>query len=70
MSTFYVVVRDVGFDIAGGFFDAVVFGHFEFVLDRSKARFHEGIVIAVIGSGHALTMRARLRICLYCLAAY
>ena len=61
MSTFNVVVRDVGFDIASGFFDAVVFGHFEFLLDRSKARFHEGIVVTVIGSGHTLTHTSSLK---------
>jgi len=35
----------------------LVFGHFEFGLDGSEARFDEGVVIAVVGAAHALADR-------------
>lgn len=33
---------------------AFVFDHFQFCLDCSKTRFHEGVVFAVVGVAHAL----------------
>jgi hypothetical protein len=52
-----VVVGDVGLDglQRGGM--VFVFGHFEFCLECSEARFHEGVVVAVVGPTHALTHR-------------
>ena len=48
-----VVVEVVGdFTLCGPL--VVIFGHFEFGLDGSEARFHEGVVVAVVGAVHAL----------------
>ena len=50
-----VVVGDVGRDLSPRGSDVLVVGHFEFGLDGSEARFHEGVVVAVAGAAHALT---------------
>lgn len=50
-----VVVGDVLADLTPGGSMMFVFGHFEFCLERSKTRFHEGIVITVAGAVHALS---------------
>src|SRR5438477_10527443 len=54
MFAFCVVVGEVLADFALGGPLVVIFGHFEFGLDGSKTRFHEGVVVAVVGAVHAL----------------
>ena len=54
MLSFAAVVLDVVSDLAPCESMVSILGHFEFGLDGSKARFHEGIVVAVIGSVHTL----------------
>ena len=48
------VVGDVLANLTPGFSRMFVFGHFEFRLECSKARFHESVVIAVVRAVHAL----------------
>ena len=55
MSSFEVVVADVFGDFFQRNLDALVFGHFEFVLEGSEEAFHECVVITVVGSAHALS---------------
>ncbi len=52
--SFEVVVADVLRDLEFCGVMAVVFGHFEFSFDGSKAAFHEGVVVAVGSPAHAL----------------
>ncbi len=49
-----VVVGEVAGDILSGESAVVVFGHFEFGLDGSEARFHEGVIVWIISTAHAL----------------
>src|SRR6266852_5517808 len=55
MFAFVEVVMDVLFDLSTRRSTVLVFGHFEFRLEGSKTRFHEGVVVAVAGAAHALT---------------
>ena len=50
-----VVVRDVLSDLPPGRSMMFVFGHFELCLECSKARFHERVVITIVGAVHALS---------------
>ena len=49
-----LVVVDVLGDLASRNPVVVIFGHFQFRLERAETRFHEGVVVAVGGSAHAL----------------
>ena len=51
---FKVVVADELCEFASGFLAVFVFGHLQFVLDRSKAGFGKRVVVAVVGAAHAL----------------
>ena len=55
MFSIKVVVRDVLADLTLGCSMMFVFGHFELCLESSEARFHERVVIAVVGAVHALS---------------
>ena len=57
MFSFGEVVVDVVTDLVSCHPMVFVFGHFQFGFDRSEARFHEGIVVAVVGAVHALAER-------------
>ena len=50
-----VVVRDVLADLSPCRSMMFVFGHLEFGLECSEARFHERIVITIVGAVHALS---------------
>ena len=50
-----IVVRDGLSDLSSGRSMMFVFGHFEFCLECSKARFHERVVITIVGADHALS---------------
>jgi len=49
------VVVNVFGDLAARRPAVLVFGHFQLGLEGSKARFHEGVVVAVVSAAHALT---------------
>ena len=55
MLSFEVVVGEVGTDLFQGCPMVFIFGHFQLGLDGSEARFHEGVVVAVACTAHALT---------------
>lgn len=44
-------------DLGPGVGRVIVFGHFQFGLDRTEAGFHEGVVGALVGAAHALPHR-------------
>jgi hypothetical protein len=46
---------------AAGGLSVWVLGHFEFSLDRSEARFHKGVFVAVARAAHALPHRSTPR---------
>ena len=54
MNSCVIVVSDVGSDFFSRLVEVVINIHRELTLNRSKARFHEGIVVAVVSSTHAL----------------
>lgn len=54
MSSFEVVVVDVFWDFPQGIFDRGVARHFQFRLQPPEARFHERVVVAIVGPIHAL----------------
>lgn len=49
-----IIVAEVLHQLARVLWHVFVFGHCQLRLDRSKARFHEGVAVAVGGPAHAL----------------
>ena len=64
-----IVVRDGLSDLSSGRSMMFEFGHFEFCLECSKARFHERVVITIVGKVHVLSDNARRRFARYRLQA-
>ena len=47
-----IVAQEIG-NLAAGDSAVLIFGHFQFSLDGSKARFHKRVVVAVVGACRA-----------------